>query len=81
MRKTFFADVDEYESSGRLNIPPMPDPGPECGAGILPAPNLNTLPAPDPVIGHGALRPQPHPAAGEQLDSTCGSVSYTRMPQ
>jgi hypothetical protein len=26
MRKTFFADVDEYEHSGRLKIPPVPAP-------------------------------------------------------
>ena len=34
MRKEYFADVDEYERSGLLKIPPLPDP---CGAGILPA--------------------------------------------
>jgi hypothetical protein len=26
MRKTFFADVDEYERSHPLKIPPLPDP-------------------------------------------------------
>ena len=34
MRREYFADVDEYERSGLLKIPPLPDP---CGAGILPA--------------------------------------------
>jgi hypothetical protein len=48
MRKTFFADVDEYERSGHLKIPPMLDPDPQCGAGILPAPNLNIPTVPDP---------------------------------
>jgi hypothetical protein len=48
MRKTFFADVDEYERSGRLHIPPMRDSNPQCGAGILPAANPNTPPIPDP---------------------------------
>ena len=41
MRKTYFADVDEYERSGLLKIPPLEDP---CGAGILPA----SPPAPNP---------------------------------
>jgi len=45
MRKEYFADVDEYERSGLLKIPPLPDP---CGAGILPAsaayPNPACLP-------------------------------------
>jgi len=35
MRKEYFADVDEYERSGLLKIPPLLDP---CGAGILPPP-------------------------------------------
>ena len=35
MRKEYFANVDEYERSGLLKIPPLPDPR---GAGILPAP-------------------------------------------
>jgi hypothetical protein len=48
MRKTFFADVDEYEHSGRLKIPPMLDPDPQCGAGTLPAANPNVPPARDP---------------------------------
>ena len=34
MRKEYFADVNEYERSGLLKIPPLEDP---CGAGILPA--------------------------------------------
>jgi hypothetical protein len=51
MRKTFFADVDEYERSGRLKIPPIPDPDPECGAGILPAagPSIPAVPGLNPA--------------------------------
>jgi hypothetical protein len=48
MRKTFFADVDEYERSGRLKIPPMLEAEPERGAGILPAASPSIPPIPDP---------------------------------
>ena len=41
MRKTYFANVNEYERSGRLKIPPLEDP---CGAGILPASPSNADP-------------------------------------
>jgi len=41
MRKEYFADVDEYERSGLLKIPPLEDP---CGAGILPAPPADPNP-------------------------------------
>jgi hypothetical protein len=49
MRKTFFADVDEYERTYPLDIPPVPDANLQCGAGILPAPSLYTPSMPDPV--------------------------------
>ena len=38
MRKTFFADVDEYERSGRLKIPPMSNPNPDRDAHSAPSP-------------------------------------------
>jgi hypothetical protein len=47
MRKAYFADVDEYERSGKFKLPPMPDPNQESGAGILPAPGLNISPVPE----------------------------------
>ncbi len=39
MRKAYFADVNEYERSGRLKIPPMPDPKPFPTVSLLAAPN------------------------------------------
>ncbi len=51
MRKTFFANVNEYERSGRLKIPPAADPGPKYGAGTLPVANssIPTVPSPSPA--------------------------------
>jgi len=61
MRKEYFADVDEYERSGLLKIPPLPD---QCGAGILPAPPVDPNPPCASQLGAPASAGSPHlPAA------------------